>query len=268
MLVVARERLKPMNPPRVRWKAGAPFAWWIADRGGGFIGCTENRYAATNAGNVTNSAGIRGPAIHMDGTAGTYVSFGNRTFLKGMTAASLSVWFKTTATTEKNLWGETWNQYQGLLVGSSGAGKVRWGTFTNAVSTLNSTATYNDGSWHHAVGTYDAATTNAILYVDGVQVATGFGGSAAFSDAGGYSCLGAELKNDGSTNAVNFVGDIDDARIYSYALTPAQVLVDYLDPWWRLRKRRPWWATFKITTRRPLPMLFGRNNDYLYLPEL
>ncbi len=89
-----------------------------------------------------------------------------------------------------------------------------------------------DGQWHHLVGTYDR---NAIrLYVDGVEAGTGTAHSAPIPYA---SFINKDLyigKADGSIdtcpnlNNGNYVGEIDEVRIWNKALTPTEVAQRYL----------------------------------------
>ncbi len=88
-----------------------------------------------------------------------------------------------------------------------------------------------DGKWHHLVGTYDRTAVR--LYVDGVEVGAGTPHKAPipyadFSNTDLY--IGAY---DGDTKICedyngNYVGDIDEVRIWNKALTAAEVNERYL----------------------------------------
>jgi hypothetical protein len=84
-----------------------------------------------------------------------------------------------------------------------------------------------DGKWHHLVGTYDL---NAVrLYVDGVQVGTGTPTKSAI----GYGSFSQKDVYIGSfDNGANgcpyqFIGSIDEVRIWNKALTASDVLIRY-----------------------------------------
>jgi hypothetical protein len=94
---------------------------------------------------------------------------------------------------------------------------------------VNSTNSMNQNSaWHHVVGVCDMFNSNIVLYVDGLRV-----GSATISPAAGINSSVAPVsigsRQSGAGTAFNnqFFGVIDDVAIYSYALTPAQVLSHY-----------------------------------------
>src|SRR3989441_2274838 len=145
---------------------------------------------------------------------------------------SVAAWFKTS----KNYTDE------GLIVNKGGFGselagqnlnygiwmdkdeKIRAG-FETASGTdyfLKSTSTYSDNNWHYAVVTYDGS--NVRLYIDGLQVA---GRTFAITppDTGGTQPLRIGANSRGDNNY--FTGGIDEVRVWSSALTAAEVLDQY-----------------------------------------
>lgn len=83
-------------------------------------------------------------------------------------------------------------------------------TYTND----NTCATIAKNAWHHIVGVYDG--TNKTLYIDGILKNQKAVSGHSFSNIG----IGAQYGGAASTW---FNGQIDDVRIYNYALTPLQV---------------------------------------------
>lgn len=81
-----------------------------------------------------------------------------------------------------------------------------------------STATFNDGKWHHAVGTYDGATVK--VYVDGVLA----GSTAAVVTLGGTN---NNFRIGADSTPTYFPGKIDQVRVFNYVRTGAQVAWDY-----------------------------------------
>ncbi|HIJ72121.1 MAG TPA: tandem-95 repeat protein, partial [Planctomycetes bacterium] len=79
----------------------------------------------------------------------------------------------------------------------------------------------NSQTWHHIALTWD--TTNYVVYVDGIEKASGpYTGLTALSEF-------ADIGNSGALTYENaFAGHIDDARIYYRALTPDEVINVYL----------------------------------------
>ena len=81
-----------------------------------------------------------------------------------------------------------------------------------------------DANWHHIAGTYDVATGNRILYVDG-NVATSETGNTAYTQAAGHVTLGTEDLGQGNNFGNNgyLTGNLYDVRIYNYALTQGAI---------------------------------------------
>ena len=88
------------------------------------------------------------------------------------------------------------------------------GGWTDAESTAGAVP---QGTWTHLVGTYDGTTIT--LYVNGAQVAT-LAKSGAMTNTGSQNCV-IGGRADSTSNL--FPGLIDDVRIYSRALTSAEV---------------------------------------------
>jgi hypothetical protein len=88
-----------------------------------------------------------------------------------------------------------------------------------AVSTTN----VNDGNWHHIVGTRKTDGTLEI-YVDGRRE-----GTAAMTSYYTSTTLRTNIGVGESRNKQFFTGQIDDAKIFNYALTPTQIKTLYND---------------------------------------
>ena len=94
---------------------------------------------------------------------------------------SVEAWVKTTSTTGgmiagDGLWQTNDSQIEDRVLYFDTHGDLRFGAYNNGPtnaglkSTITSPTAYNDGTWHHVVGTIGAS--GAALYVDGVQVAS------------------------------------------------------------------------------------------------
>jgi hypothetical protein len=108
------------------------------------------------------------------------------------------------------------NRYNLSLFGS----KVRVAINSGGIL-LDSRTTPSSGAWHHLVGTYDkdAGAGNLKIYVDGI-----LDNSATFSAAivpQSDALIIGNYKSPGV--GYGFSGQIDDVRIYSYALNAAQI---------------------------------------------
>jgi len=153
---------------------------------------------------------------------------------------SISVWFKTTVASGKNI-----VNFEDAQTGTGGGnydrkiymgtdGKVYFGWYSGMFNLITSTGTLTDGRWHYAVGTHTSGNVGT-FYIDGVLQGTG--GNAAQSYTG-YWRIGA-YRNASWTNGSDgyFTGQIDSVKIFNYARTPAQVAWDYNRgapvSWWK-----------------------------------
>lgn len=103
------------------------------------------------------------------------------------------------------------------------SGVVRWTMDDNSSKPeAISTATFDDGLWHHAVGVRDGTTMR--LYVDGVEADTQ-AIAAGFSVTPNEALVIGFVRNaaDGAPTS-EFDGDVDDCRIYGGALSADRVL--------------------------------------------
>jgi hypothetical protein len=141
---------------------------------------------------------------------------------------TLSTWFKT-ASTAGNLgqwwggmalidgdWPSNANDY-GLSIAQ---GKLMFGVGNSDV-TITSPNTYNDNNWHHVLATRTKSTGSIVLYVDGVQVASGTGNTNTLNQPG--QLFIANWNN----NSRYFQGSLSAIHIYSAALSASQAQQNY-----------------------------------------
>jgi len=170
-------------------------------------------------------AGHTGNALSFNGTSSTVTVPHNAT-LALTTGMTLQAWVKPTAV----------DGWRSILLKERGGG-LSYGLYANGVAapnasintTGNNNDTYADGTaalptnaWAHVATTYDGTTLR--LYVNGVQVAA-TAHTGPIVDAGGALRIGG--------NAVwgeYFAGLIDDVRVYSRALTAAEITTDMNTP--------------------------------------
>jgi PKD repeat protein len=140
---------------------------------------------------------------------------------------SVEAWFKTTSTDGGKIigfgnsaTGNSGNYDRHLYI--DGAGRVTWGVHPGGVRVVQSGTGYNDGVWHHVVGTL--GPDGMTLYVDGKRA-----GSRADTTSGqpysGYWRIGGDNLNGwpnvGGSHYLN--GSIADVAVYPSVLTRAQV---------------------------------------------
>jgi hypothetical protein len=138
---------------------------------------------------------------------------------------TVAVWFKTATTSglrglaSKYVPG-SFNGYQLFFNGGSLCAWYMKDTgsyvFDGTSCTLQASG-FNDNAWHQAVLVVD--TAGGRLYVDGVQRA-----SRPWTGVAGAPTTGQELRL-GDYNGARLPGAIDDLRIYSRALSDAEVLL-------------------------------------------
>ncbi len=141
------------------------------------------------------------------------------------TVFSTEAWFKTTSTAGGKIIGFGSGQ-----TGDSGSydrhvymlgnGRVVFGVWTGQANTIETTAAFNDGGWHHVVATQ--SSDGMKLYIDGELQGTNPQTQAQAYD--GYWRVGGDNTWGGNKY---FAGSIDEAAVYSYALPQGRILAHY-----------------------------------------
>jgi PA14 domain-containing protein/concanavalin A-like lectin/glucanase superfamily protein/glycosyl hydrolase family 127 (putative beta-L-arabinofuranosidase)/glycosyl hydrolase family 2/beta-L-arabinofuranosidase (glycosyl hydrolase family 127)/3-keto-disaccharide hydrolase/putative Ig domain-containing protein len=200
--------------------AEVPAAWYPFENGAQDNSGNGNH--GTISGGVTFPAGKLGAhTAQFDGSSNTYIGI-PRVISDQFTVA---FWMKTTATGGSGQWwsgeglvdGEVpnvANDFGVSLVGS----KVAFGV-GNPDTTILTSASVNDGLWHHVTATRDSISGEMDLYLDGTLQATTIGpqgtraappmlriGSVQTGVAGGF-----------------FLGSIDDVQIFNRVFAPGEV---------------------------------------------
>ncbi len=170
----------------------------------------------------------RGRALELDAAQGAYLVTAGEpypaAFPSGAQAYTVSLWIKAdkgrTANDSVWFWGDPSVDLAVdylRLNGTDGALATNWSNNKPLCAGVD----FHDGAWHHLAKVYDGASS-ATLYVDGASVGTWWCGSVGIRvDADHPLYLGSRSNHD--NGAVPFGGRMDDVRIYSYALTAAEV---------------------------------------------
>lgn len=165
-----------------------------------------------------------GSAAGFDGSSGTVASANK---YSNPTVYSEELWFKTSSTRGGKLVGFG-DQQSGLSgnydrhVYMENSGQLTFGVWTGQANTITSTRSYNDGQAHHLVATQSGAGMK--LYVDGDLVGTNPQTQAQGYE--GYWRIGGDTSWGGDSNWFN--GTIDEAAIYSSALSAAEVRAHFV----------------------------------------
>ncbi|MHC5054773.1 MAG: LamG-like jellyroll fold domain-containing protein [Planctomycetota bacterium] len=176
-----------------------------------------------------------------------HVDVGGYKGILGQQARTLTAWVRQTAAADLTIiaWGDNASADGAFEIGITVAGLVE--VWANAGAIYSATAIV-DTNWHHVAVTWqadaDPAASDAIIYLDGRNVTDA--GSAV---AGGLDTVTGSnviIGNDPGL-AAPFIGDIDDVRLYSKALSALEIngIFNDLSPtsggtdgglqlWWRL----------------------------------
>lgn len=155
-------------------------------------------------------------------TSGSCINISFASWMTVTTAVSMECWVRFTGTGTTGIFpfsrtgGSAYNC--GILVTASG--RVGFGTNGAASgSALTADALWNDGHWHHVVGTYDGTTTR--VYVDGKLEAT----AATVSGSLDSTANGLQV---GGRGADYFSGYVAEPAYYNTVLSAARIKAHYL----------------------------------------
>jgi RHS repeat-associated protein len=200
------------------------------------LGQDAGTYASVTLGTAGALAGTTDTAATFNGTS-SKVDLRKGTVKKSRDGA-VELWFKASATgtggpllgyQDKALGTASITGMPVLYVGTDG--KLHGQFATGSINPITSTATVNDGRWHHVV--LSAMGTTQTLYLDGAKAGQLTGqmiehSLLTFNQIGAaYATTPASWPAWGSTAQRSFAGAIDDVAIYSSPLGSASVAAHY-----------------------------------------
>ncbi len=99
-------------------------------------------------------------------------------------------------------------------------------TSTGDVYMVTSPSSYNDGSWHQAVLTFNQLSHTLKLYIDGTLIATDITNTGVKPDISGNTPirLGASTLSKNDNIVGGFIGELDDFTVWDVASTDTQIL--------------------------------------------
>ena len=194
---------------------------------------TSNAIVGTLTNGPTWTIGKYGNAVNLDGI-NDYVNLGSPALLQMTGSMTVSGWVNAAsfpvddaAVVSKRSSGElgfqldvtkdTGQRTIGFkLTNSSGGQMFRFGATTLQTNT-----------WYHIAGVYDAATQSLHVYLNGVLDDGALQGTVTATQQNSTTTNVAVGRRAGSTG-FEFAGRIDDVRLYSRALTTAEIQADML----------------------------------------
>jgi hypothetical protein len=194
----------------------------------------KGTHNGTLVGPPSSASGVIGNAYSF--MVSEYITMGNVLDFDGTTPFSFSIWFNTSyAGTDpqcllsKAVNGSPYTGYSVFLNGNGGdIGKISFGMnheYPDAIA-IQTTGTFNDGTWHHAVFTYDGSMlrTGLKFYADGTLQTT----TDLFNTSiGGSISNSIDFQVGARDGGYTFEGEVDILKVWSRALTLADVLEDY-----------------------------------------
>lgn len=195
-------------------------AYWPLD--GSYQDVSGNGYHAVGVGSPSFTSGYEGQCVSLNGSS--YLNCTNSTGLTLAGGGTISVWVKTSALS--TAWASV-----------IGKGRYSWrlcrNNATNFISFHFNSPNYEfqangdipvvDGRWHHLAATYDGWVIR--LYVDGQLDA-----SAVTTEPVNERTDPVYIGNR-SDAARYWTGQIDEVRIYSYAMGPEEIGLLYEQGW-------------------------------------
>lgn len=211
---------------------------WVVDD-------TGERHAGVAVGGVSWLPGAGGSAMTLSGSA--YLSLGTAPSITGTGPFAVHARIRTSAVAGQVIIQQRdTNNFDGeYQLHTTGQGTLRWWSYGGGQTgfTVESSRAVTDGEWHSVTATREADGSGRI-YIDGV-----LDGSNA-APARPLIPITVAVGRDIRDNSGQFVGQIDDIRIFNRSVSPAEVPLlsafrytdenNYPLPFWRESGGRTW----------------------------
>jgi len=193
-------------------------AYWPLD--GNANDLTGNGYDALAGPRVVFDQGYTGQSAYFDGTDyQSYLECSNSAGMHLSQGATVSAWIKSSRLEDPYASVVAKGVQAWRLIRNNEAGSISF--HFNAASggeyQANGGTAVIDGQWHHLAGVYDGHSVR--LYVDGYLDASSPAGPVKTTGDPVY--IGSRVNN---THNRNWIGHIDEVRIYNAALSEANIL--------------------------------------------
>jgi hypothetical protein len=217
-----------VSPPSGGGPAPTLAGWWKLDEGTG--NTTADSSGNGSTGQLVNgpiwSPGRTGQALGFTGT--NHVDLGNPAILRNLSALTVAAWVKPGGVNNGQsmiAWDSGSVNFYALNLKDSGSTALQGLTFQ--IQTNNGSESlffnkfdWNTSQWYFVTGSFDSASRVMKIYIDGVPAASRTLPAGAIMQRGIY---GTQKVYIGADAGVGFIGSIDDARIYTGALSDSDV---------------------------------------------
>ena len=221
------------------YNKGAPIGWWKLDECQGsiaydssgvgntgviVIGSSGSQNSigtcqiGTSAAWTNGASGKINSSLNFDGTD-DYISIPDSPSLT-TPEITIAAWVKSNNNGDpyQRIVDKTYNQEYAFFLGSTGTIGVSLVTNTSSIDSSLLPNAITDTNWHHIAFSWSAATKKVTVYVDGVAKTNTTLNGDRIADSNNPLIIGDRVGLDRSFN-----GQLDDVRIYNYALTNEQI---------------------------------------------
>ncbi len=181
---------------------------------------TGNGYTGTVTGTATWTSGMINNCFSFNGS--TKIEIGN--LLGNPASLSVACWVNITASDSAGAEAISLGDYVVLRVhnvsdgGPTGSIYIGGSTWVNVITTTS----YVGTGWHHFVLTFDDSGNSVKLYIDGALAASNTTSSSiVWTGLGSATRIG---RHGNTRTDLDLTGLVDDARVYDYALSAAEIL--------------------------------------------
>lgn len=227
------------TPAQIAWdyNKGLPMGWWKFDEQNGAV--ANDSSGNGNPGTVIAANFTTGKinnSLSFNGTT-AYVGIANYSKFNFSDPATISTWVNTASDTCQTVNSLAGTTYQIIYIGNGctssltneivSVGRSTTGNYIVGYTTSNRSELINSG-WHLLTVTYDSSAVK--IYIDGVSKPVTVGSGSNTGKYGGVTgvndlSIGSSFYS--SVRSSYFSGQIDDYKIFNYALTPTQIKTEY-----------------------------------------
>ncbi len=210
--------------------------WWKLDDESGSTAADSSGQGnnGTVIGSPSWTSGKIGGALSFNGTTNE-VSTSDGNSVKGLTQVTVSAWLKPTAYNPNfaEIYFEPTTVNAGntrLEILLTPTGGIQMGgrspDAASYVTWVQTAAAIPLNAWTLVTAVYDSVSGNYSIYLNGVLSASSSSSGSAFTNSNPFAT--PFIGSEGDTDAYDFIGSIDDVRIYNRALSAAEVWDLYL----------------------------------------